>query len=67
MFWSLNFEKCFFGPLILDKGEGAKLASINFKKSNSGTPKLNGAKLYIVNQNGTNLTSLLSRGIQTLV
>ena len=48
-------------------GEGPKLATVNFKKNNSDTSKLNGAKLYIVNQNGTNLTPPLSRDKQMLV
>ena len=37
-------------------GEGAKLATVNFQMDNSGTRKLNGAKPYIVNQNGANVT-----------
>ena len=37
-------------------GEGAKLATVNFQMNNSGTRKLNGAKSYNVNQNGTNVT-----------
>ena len=42
------------------KGEGAKLAIVNFQMDNSGTIKLDGAKPYIVNKNGTNLASLLT-------
>ena len=48
-------------------GEGAKLATVNFQMDNFGTLKLDGAKPYIVNKNGTNLTPPLSRGKRTLV
>ena len=41
-------------------GEGAKLATVNFQMDNFGTPKLDGAKPYIVNKNGTNLASPLT-------
>ena len=37
-------------------GEGAKLVTVNFQMDNSDTRKLNGAKQYIVNQNGANVT-----------
>ena len=47
--------------MIKIKGEGAKLATVNFQMDNSGTPKLDGAKSYIVNQNGAKVTSLLGR------
>ena len=42
------------------KGEGAKLATVNFQMDNFGTPKLDGAKPYIVNKNKTNLASPLT-------
>ena len=42
------------------KGEGAKLTTVNFRMDNSGTPKLDGVKPYIVNKNGTNLASPLT-------
>ena len=31
------------------KGEGAKLATVNFQMDNFGTRKLDGAKPYIIN------------------
>ena len=37
------------------KGKGAKLATVNFQMDNFSTRKLDGAKPYIINQNGTNL------------
>ena len=46
-------------------GEGAKLATVNFQMDNSGTPKLDGAKPYIINQNETKLVSPLSWGKQS--
>ena len=46
--------------IILNKGEGAKLATVNFQMDNFGTRKLDGAKPYIINQNGTNLATPLS-------
>ena len=49
------------------KGDGAKLATVNFQMDNSDTRKLNRAKPYIVNRNETNLTPPLSRGKRTLV
>ena len=45
---------------VFFKGEGAKLATLNFQLDNSSTRKLNRAKSYIVNKNGTNLASLLT-------
>ena len=42
------------------KGKGAKLATVNFQMDNFSTPKLDGAKPYIVNKNGTNLASPLT-------
>ena len=41
-------------------GEGAKLATVNFQMDNFSTRKLDGAKPYIINQNGTNLATPLS-------
>ena len=48
----------FSGSYIM--GEGAKLATINFQMDNSDTPKLDGVKSYIVNQNETKLVLPLS-------
>ena len=48
-------------------GKGAKLATVNFQMDNFGTPKLDGAKPYIVNKNGTNLASPLTWGKRTFV
>ena len=41
-------------------GEDAKLATVNFQMDNSDTPKLDGAKPSIVNENGADLASPLS-------
>ena len=46
--------------MIVTKGEGAKLVTVNFKMDNSSTPKMDGTKPSIVNENGTNLASPLS-------
>ena len=44
-------------------GEGAKLTTVNFQMDNSGTRKLDSAKPYITNKNGTNL-ALSNRGVK---
>ena len=41
---------------IFYKSKGAILATVNFKMDNYSTPKLDGAKPYFVNENGTKLT-----------
>ena len=45
------------------KGEGAKLATVNFQMDNSVTYKLNETKPYIVNQNGANV-AFLTKGVK---
>ena len=50
----------FLKHVVWLKGEGAKLANIIFQMDNFGTRKLDGAKPYIINQNGTNLATPLS-------
>ena len=42
------------------KGEGAKLATVNFQMDNFGTRKLDSAKPDIIKQHGTNLATPLS-------
>ena len=46
--------------MIKIKGEGAKLATVNFQMDNFGTRKLDGAKPYIINKNGAKLVTPLS-------
>ena len=54
---SLDFDHF---NLVFALGEGAKLATVNFQIDNSDIPKLDGAKPYILNENGTNLASPLT-------
>ena len=49
--------------IFLIKGEGTKIATIIFQMDNFGTRNLDGAKLDIINQNGTNL-ALLNIGVK---
>ena len=42
----------------LSLGEGAKIATVIFKMDNFGTRNFDGAKLDIINQNGTNIELL---------
>ena len=55
-----NFRINFNRIMVKIKGKGAKLATVNFQMDNFDTRKLDGAKLYIINQNGTNLATPLS-------
>ena len=47
----------------ISKGEGAKIATVILQMDNFGTRNFDGAKPYIINQNGTNL-ALLNRGVK---
>ena len=53
----------FFKENICLKGEGAKIATVILQMDNFSTRNFDGAKPYIINQNGTNL-ALLNRGVK---
>ena len=48
---------------IYNKGEGAKIATVILQMDNFGTRNFDGAKPFIINQNGTNL-ALSNRGVK---
>ena len=48
--------------LGFSKGKGANIVIANFKRCTHNPVKFEGAKLYMVNQNRANLTSLLDKG-----
>ena len=49
--------------VIIKKGEGAQIATVISKMDNFGTRNFDGAKPFIINQNGTNL-ALSNRGVK---
>ena len=57
---TLQHHKGNFCGTILNLGEGAKLATVNFQMDNFDTRKLDGAKPDIIKQNETNLATPLS-------
>ena len=59
-FWFV--QKMKYGFSVYCKGKGAKIAIVNFKRGIHNLSKFEGAKLYMVNQNRANLTSLLDKG-----